>query len=356
MVATAARARRRHGAPGGEAMKVRVGLGLAQLPFDDSRAFWRFVERCETSDLDSLWQTDRLVSSVPQLESMSVMAALAGATARLKFGMNVTVVSFRDPLVLAKQCATIDFLSGGRLLPAFGVGPAIAPEWKATNRPYAGSGRRADEALEIMTRLWTGERLTFAGEHYRYDGARIAPLPVQRPLPLWIGGSSGPSIRRTARLGTGWLAGPQSPEQVGPVIAAIRDASAAAGRPIDPDHYGVTIPFRFGTSDEPLVQAIATQLVQRNQGTDPARHVAVGGSTQILDRLDEFRAVGPSKFVLLPIAAGDADVSDQTERLIGEVLPVVHGSDGHGWRKPPTAEYTGSVAPAAHTPTREPER
>src|SRR5262249_38529687 len=146
------------------------------------------------------------------------------------------------------------------------------------------------------------------------------------------------------------------PEQVGPVIAAIREASANAGRPIDPDHYGVTIPFRFGRSDEPLVQAIATQLAQRNQGTDPARHVAVGGPTQILDRLDEFRGVGASKFVLLPIAAGDADVNDQTERLVGEGLPAGHGPAGRGWRNRPAAEYTTDVAPAARTPTREPER
>src|SRR5262249_59148243 len=132
---------------------------------------------------------------------------------------------------------------------------------------------------------------------------------------------------------TGWPAAPQSREQVGPVIGAIREASAAAGRPIDPDHYGVTIPFRFGTSDEPLVQAIATQLAQRNQGPDPTRHVAVGDATQILDRLDEFRAVGASKFVLLPIAAGDGGVNDQTERLIGGVLPVGPGPHPHGWRK-----------------------
>jgi alkanesulfonate monooxygenase SsuD/methylene tetrahydromethanopterin reductase-like flavin-dependent oxidoreductase (luciferase family) len=241
-------------------VKIRIGLGLARLPFSDARAFWRFVERCEASDLDSLWQTDRLVSAVPQLEPLSVMAALAGATERLKFGMNVAVVSFRDPLVLAKECTTIDFLSDGRLLPAFGVGPAIAPEWAATGRPHAGSGRRADEALEIMARLWAGERLTLVGEHHRYAEARIAPLPAQQPLPLWIGGSSPAAIRRTARLGTGWLGGVQSPEQVGPVIAAIRDASAAAGRPIDPDHYGATIAFRFGSRDEPLVQATATRL------------------------------------------------------------------------------------------------
>src|SRR5689334_11216793 len=108
-------------------MKVRVGLGLANFPFSDARAFWRWIERCEDSTVDSIWQSDRLISSSPQLETMSTMAALAGATRRLKFGMNVAVVTFRDPLVLAKECATIDYLSGGRLLPGFGVGPAIAP-------------------------------------------------------------------------------------------------------------------------------------------------------------------------------------------------------------------------------------
>src|SRR5512144_3402461 len=108
-------------------MAVRVGLGLANFPFSAPAAFWRWVEQCEAGGVDSLWQTDRLISSVPQLEPLAVMAALAGATDRLKFGMNVAVVSFRDPLVLAKECATIDFLSGGHLLPAFGVGPSIAP-------------------------------------------------------------------------------------------------------------------------------------------------------------------------------------------------------------------------------------
>src|SRR6059036_3291432 len=72
-------------------MKLRVGLGIANFPFSDARAFWRWVERCEDSTVDSIWQTDRLVSPVPQLESMTTMAALAGATRRLKFGMNVTV-------------------------------------------------------------------------------------------------------------------------------------------------------------------------------------------------------------------------------------------------------------------------
>src|SRR5690606_23667014 len=119
--------------------------------------------------IDSIWQTDRLASSQPILESMTTMAALAGRTERLKFGMNVVVLGFRDPLVLAKQCATIDVLSDGRLLPAFGVGRDAAPEWSATGRSPADRGRRADEALTLLTRLWSEERVTFHGEHYHYD-------------------------------------------------------------------------------------------------------------------------------------------------------------------------------------------
>ncbi|MCW5892269.1 MAG: LLM class flavin-dependent oxidoreductase [bacterium] len=307
-------------------MKVRIGLGVAQTPFEDARGFWRFVERCEAGGIDSLWQTDRLVSSQPQLEPMSVMAALAGGTDRLKFGMNVVVVTFRDPLVLAKECATIDWLSRGRLLPAFGVGPAIAPEWAATGRDPKGSGAMVDEALGIMAHLWAGERVTAHGAHYRYTDVRIAPLPIQQPLPLWIGGRSRNAIRRTARLGTGWLGGVESPEQAGPVVAAIREASAAAGRPIDDDHYGAAFGFRFGATDEPLVQRTGQVLAALAQTSDASRHVAVGGAAEILARIDEFVRVGVSKFVLRPIALGEADVLDQTERLIAEVLPRVHGA------------------------------
>ncbi len=306
-------------------MKVRIGLGLANLPFADARAFWRWIERLEDSTVDSVWQTDRLVSPVPQLEAMSTMAALAGGTRRLKFGMNVVVVPLRDPLVLARECATIDFLSGGRLLPAFGVGPAFAPEWHATGRPTEGRGPQTDEALAILTRLWAGERVSTTGPHYRYADVAIAPLPVQQPLPLWIGGRSSAAVRRTARLGTGWLAGVESPEQVAPVIAAIRDASAAAGRPIDADHYGASFGFRFGSWDEPVVQKTASVLSRLAGTDDPRRHVAVG-TEEILARVEEFRRAGASKFVLRAVAVGDADTFAQTERLIGEVLPVVHGA------------------------------
>ena len=307
-------------------MTVRIGLGLANFGFSSPSAFWRWVDLCEASDVDSLWQNDRLVSEQPSLETLSVMAALAGATERLKFGMNVVVVPFRDPLVVAKQCATIDFLSGGRLLPAFGVGGPVAPEWRATGRSLAGRGALADEALALIARLWAGERVTCSGEHFHYTDVSIRPLPVQQPLPLWIGGSSRAAIRRTARLGSGWLGGLQSPDQVRPVVAAIRTASADAGRPLDADHYGAGFPFRFGDWDEPVVQRSAAALARRVDAPDVRRLFAVGDAATILERIDAYRRAGIAKFVLRPIAEGDTEIVQQTRRLLEEVLPVAHGT------------------------------
>jgi alkanesulfonate monooxygenase SsuD/methylene tetrahydromethanopterin reductase-like flavin-dependent oxidoreductase (luciferase family) len=177
----------------------------------------------------------------------------------------------------------------------------------------------------VIARLWSGESVTFDGTHYHDEAARIAPLPVQRPLPLWIGGSSKAAIRRTAQIGTGWLGGGQTVAQVAPTVEAIRQASAAAGRPLDPDHYGIGFAFRFGAwDDEPSRRGVAA-LARLGPDVDPKDHLAVGDATTILGRIQEFRAAGISKFVLRPLAAGDGDVLDQTRRLISEVLPIVHG-------------------------------
>ena len=142
-------------------MSVRVGLGTGVNPFESPGAYFSWVEMLEEAGVDSVWQSDRLVSSQPILESMSTMAALAGATDRIKFGMNAIVAPLRDPLLLAKQCATIDYLSGGRLLPVFGVGARTAPEFRKTEHDPAGRGQRFDEMLELMQRLWTEPKVSF---------------------------------------------------------------------------------------------------------------------------------------------------------------------------------------------------
>jgi alkanesulfonate monooxygenase SsuD/methylene tetrahydromethanopterin reductase-like flavin-dependent oxidoreductase (luciferase family) len=185
-------------------MTIGVGLGMATYTFSSAEGYWGWVKRCDEAGVDSLWQTDRLVSKEPFLECMSVMAGLAGATKKVKFGMNVASMGLRDPLQTAKQCATIDYLSGGRLLPAFGLGSNRSRDFIATGTATKARGQRMNEALEIMNRLWSEEEVTFEGQHYQYEKASITPRPVQSPLPLWIGGSSDAAIERTAKYGTGW--------------------------------------------------------------------------------------------------------------------------------------------------------
>lgn len=306
-------------------MSVRIGMALGMFPFSSPRELWRWIEACEGGDVDSIWQVDRLVSAEPSLEPLSLMAALASGTQRMRFGTNVLVLPLRDPIVVAKQCATIDYLSGGRFVPSFGVGSDTAVEWRATGHDRRTRGARMDEALTVMAQLWTGARVTFEGTHYHLEDAQIAPLPVQQPFPLWIGGSSDAAVRRTARIGTGWLGGGQTVPEVAVTVSAIRDASASAERPLDPDHYGIGFAYRFGDWEDDVVQPAVAALARQGRGGDPAAYLAVGDASTILARIQEFRDAGISKFVLRPIASGGEDFMDQTQRLIDTVIPSVHG-------------------------------
>ena len=181
-------------------MTVGIGLGLSNYTFSSAGGYWDWVHMCDDEGVDSIWQTDRLVSREPFLECMSAMAALAGATKKVKFGMNVASLGIRDPLITAKECATIDYLSNGRLLPAFGLGSNRSRDWIASGRATKARGQRMNEALEIMTRLWSEEKVTFEGKHFQYTDATISPRPVQNPLPCWIGGSARARCRADGQL------------------------------------------------------------------------------------------------------------------------------------------------------------
>jgi hypothetical protein len=189
--------------------------------------------------------------------------------------MNVVSLAFRDPVLLAKQCATIDVLSDGRLLPAFGIGSPLAPEWQALGMDSKTRGRKADECLEIIHRLWREESVDFDGAFYKLKGVTIAPKPVQSDLPMWIGGSSDAAIRRTARIGTGWQACGDPAAEAGRVVAAIKAAASQAGRSIDEDHYGAGFAFHFGTRDAPNVGRAMDAYAKRT-GRDATYAFAIG--------------------------------------------------------------------------------
>lgn len=303
-------------------MTIGAGVGIANFTFDDARGFWRWVALCDEGGVDSIWQSDRIIGTDPSLECMSVMAALAGATKRIKFGMNVASLGLRDPVLTAKACATIDVLSEGRLLPAFGIGSARSRDYTATGTPTKARGKRMDEGLEILSRLWREEHVTFEGEHYRLDDATISPRPIQQPLPLWVGGSAAAAVERTARWGTGWQAGIETAAEIAPVIAAIKSRGRELDRTIDADHFGAGFGFRFGRPDDPIAARYVAGL-SKLLGKPADGYVAIGGADEILARIAEFHEAGAHKFVLRPIAFGTADMIDQTQRMIDSALPRI---------------------------------
>src|SRR2546428_9596850 len=176
--------------------KARVGTMPGRWPvgWGGVEQLWRLVDLCETSGVAWVWLSDRLSSPVQVLEPLTTMAAVAARTHRLKFGPSVIVTPFRSPVLLAREMAMIDYLSGGRMLPAVGIGVEQEGEFRAAGVPFKERGRRTDEAIAIMRRCWAEEAVTFPGEFWQLERITVLPRPVQQPFPLWIGGHNQPAL------------------------------------------------------------------------------------------------------------------------------------------------------------------
>jgi len=307
---------------------VRIGLAFGPFPFSGPKAFWRWVDTCENSEIDSVFLPDRIVGQAAPPETLATLAAIAGRTRRLKVGSAVLVLPARDPVLLAKECATIDLLSEGRFLPMFGIAEDAVPEWAAMSIDPHTRGSRANEMLDVMTRLWAQDHVDYAGKHYQLRDVSIEPKPLQSPLPFWIGGRSRAAVERTARYAFGWLGGSTStPETTGPLVAAIKTRARELGRTIEDDHFGAGFNFRFGTLYEPVVERLVEASRARMGAADPSGYLAVGGADTILERIAAFRDQGISKFVLRPIADSDDEMLGQSMRLSREVIPLVERLD-----------------------------
>ena len=156
------------------------------------------------------------------------IGALAAITTRLRFTNNVFVLPMRNPFLVAKAISTAAIISENRVTPAFGVGWS-ADEFALMQQNFKTRGKRADEMLQIMRLLWSGEMVTYQGQHYQFDALEMNPAPSQ-PIPIWIGGISDPAMRRAARLGDGWVTDLQTSEDIIRGIARIQDWRREYGR------------------------------------------------------------------------------------------------------------------------------
>jgi probable F420-dependent oxidoreductase len=248
------------------------------------------------------------------------MSMAAARTTRLKFGMSVMVLPGRNPVILAKELATLDRMSGGRLLPAFGLGVADPVEQQAFGVERAQRARIFDEALRILRLAWSEETFSFHGEHFHYDGISVQPKPVQTPPEVWLGGIAESELRRVGRMADGWLPAFVTPEDARTGWEKVNLIAAGHDRAIDPEHFGVLIPFTTSATSPHLVKGLAAR---RPDLEDPSVLVPSGWS-QLADTISRFVDVGASKFVVVPFEE-PADVGqwrDHLARAATELLPL----------------------------------
>ena len=276
-------------------MKVRIGFGLGtHTPTNDGARFGDLVDALEDLRFDSLWLSERLTGDAP--DPLVALAFAAGRTRRLKLGTSVLVVPGRNPVVLAKEMASLDRLSGGRFLPAVGLGAPTPVAHGAFGVERAERAPWFDEALGLMRRLWTEEDVTHAGERFRVEHLTIRPRPVQQPIEVWLGGQAPSELRRAGRLADGWLPSFATVDDVATGWAAVTDSATAHGRSIDPEHLGVLVTY----SHAGVPDRVRSLLAHRRPDLDPTEVVPVGLDA-VRTRLEAFIGVGASKFVVLPV-------------------------------------------------------
>jgi probable F420-dependent oxidoreductase len=294
-------------------MKIRVGYGLGNLRSLDGARLGSLAEAIEHHGFDSLWLSERISGPAP--DPVLGLTFAAARTSKIKLGTSVQVLPGRSPARVAKSWATLDALSGGRALPAFGLGIAHPVEQQAFGVERGERAPIFDEALPLIRRLWSEDAVSHDGKYFHYEGMTVLPKP-SKPLDVWLGGKAPSELRRVGKLADGWLASFSTPEDCKAGRDAIEAATAAAGRSIDDDHYGAMV---FYTHDQ-IPERIMEMLASRNPGADPSDLVARGWPA-VRELCERYVAVGFSKLVLVPFIEPD-NWDDELATGAEEVLPI----------------------------------
>jgi len=268
-------------------VKVRIAVGLGSGALDGGE-FATVVTSLAALGFDSLWVSEVLTSPGP--DPLIALATAAQLDRKLKLGTTMLVPG-RNPVRLAKSLATLDVMSGGRLLLTFVPGLAYGPERDAVGVPVRDRAAAIESVLPRLRRWWAGEE---------DGGVRVSPRPVQDPLEVWLGGLAPASLERCGRIADGWLGAACTPREAAAARAAIEEAARRADREVDPEHFGLSIAYAHQPLDDRQVAAMAARA--RGRDVDPRSLVPVG--------FDALRATlracidaGMSKFVVRPAAA-----------------------------------------------------
>ena len=287
---------------------MEIGLALPNIgPFATREAMLAIIDRAEELGLDSIWTGDHLAfpyaprfpypysrgkprpyaADTPVLDPLVIMAAAVGRTKRLRIGVSVLILPYRHPLVTAKMIASMDELSGGRIILGVGVG-WLAEEFDTLGVAYEKRGALTDEQIRYFREVWYQERPEFHGRFYEFSDMTFLPKP-SHTIPIWIGGNTRPAMRRAARLGDGINLIDLTPRELERLLGEFRQVCAQVERPME--DVALSIRSTFKVSEAPLPESERTMPL-------------VGDLEQITQDLRAFKDMGVGHMILDPRAVG----------------------------------------------------
>jgi probable F420-dependent oxidoreductase len=285
-------------------MSMTFGLNLPNYSSLGHRdAMIAIAERAEELGYSSLWTSDHILLPVtlPEpfgdlLESFATLSYLAARTERIQLATGILVLPQRDPLLVAKQAATVHHLSGGRMTLGVGIG-WIEQEYGYLRADFHGRGKLADEYIPAMRALFESDEPEFAGAHIDYSGVLFSPKPAT-PLPIVVGGGSRASLKRAATLGDGWHGIQLSPGEVAAAVATL-------------DSFGRKRPF-------PVSLRITMRLGEHAAGGNDGPGL-LGDAATVAGLVRKYADAGVDQLVVEPVAAELDDFLDQITRFATEV-------------------------------------
>lgn len=271
-------------------MKIRIGVGAA-VAATSPGPLGEIVDGLDERGFDSLWLSEVLTG--PVLDPAVGLAWAAARNPRVKLGTTMLLPG-RNVIRLAKQLASLDVVSHGRLLVTLVPGLTYAPERDAIGADPKRRGALIDEALPLLRRLWAGERVSHEGPAGTFHEVSLTPRPVQQPLEVWLGGTAPAALERCGRLSDGWLPSLCTPAEAAAGRAVIDEAAARAGRSISREHFGVSVGYASAALDAATARTLAARRPR-------ALELTPIGLPALRSTLEQFIAVGFSKFVVRPV-------------------------------------------------------
>jgi probable F420-dependent oxidoreductase len=280
---------------------IKVGLTCGGVWWEPE-----LFQEIERRGFDSIWTGEHIVFHRPILDGVSVIAGLAAITERVEIGPAAIMVPLRHPTLLAKELASIDIMSNGRLIVTAGVGGDYPKEFEACGVPHAQRGRRTTEMIEVMRKYWTEERFSYHGKTIDLDNVWMEPKPVSPEGPrIWMAGRSKAAFERAARLGDGYMPYMFTPEQCADSMAKIREASERIEQPLRDGFVLSAFIYMSINDDRDYARRLAIEDLgwRYNQPFDRLvdKYCVFGTPEQVREQLHAYVEAGVTHFVLAPV-------------------------------------------------------